>query len=144
MIRFVKGDIFEAQAQTLVNPVNCRGIMGKGLALLFRNRFLGLHESYVNDVLDKRLAIGRPTIWKGPEKWVVNFPTKNDWRKPSSYEYIEAGLKGLRARLDEWGVLSLAVPALGCGLGSLDWGRVRPIMEEHLGDVGMNVEVYEP
>ena len=144
MIQFLKGDIFESSAQTLVNPVNCRGIMGKGLALLFRNRFLGLHESYVIDVLDKRLSIGNPTIWKGPQKWVINFPTKNDWRKPSSYDFIEAGLKGLRARLDEWGVLSLALPALGCGLGSLEWDKVRLLILVHLGDLAMNIEVYEP
>lgn len=144
MIRFLKGDIFASAAQTLVNPVNCRGIMGKGLALLFKNRFLGLHESYVNDVLDKRLSIGNPTIWKGPEKWVVNFPTKNDWRKPSSYGYIEAGLEGLRSKLDEWGILSLAFPPIGCGLGSLEWDKVRPQIERYFGDLVMKIEVFEP
>lgn len=144
MIRYVKGDIFESSSQAIVNTVNLKGVMGKGLALQFRDRFLGLFESYVNDVLDKRLLIGSPTIWKGPEKWVINFPTKDDWRKPSNYDFIEKGLVGLRAKLDEWGVLSLAIPPLGCGLGSLDWNKVRPMIEEHLAGLEMPIEVYEP
>jgi len=144
MIRYLKGNIFQAQAQTIVNTVNLRGAMGKGLALEFKNRFPGLFEAYTNDLLDKRLAIGAPTIWKGKERWVVNFPTKDDWRNPSEYSYIEKGLAGLRAKLDEWGVLSLAIPPLGCGLGSLDWKKVRPMIEASLGDVEMSIEVFEP
>lgn len=144
MIRYVKGNIFQASAQTIVNTVNLRGAMGKGLALEFKNRFPGLFEAYTNDLLDKRLMIGSPTIWKGKEKWVINFPTKDDWRKPSTYEYVEKGLKGLRGRLDEWAVLSLAIPPLGCGLGSLDWNKVRPMIETHLGDMEMSIEVFEP
>jgi O-acetyl-ADP-ribose deacetylase (regulator of RNase III) len=144
MIKYVKGDIFESSAQAIINTVNLKGVMGKGLALQFKNRFSGLFESYVNDVLDKRLAIGTPTIWKGLEKWVINFPTKDDWRKPSNYDFIEEGLIGLRGKLDEWGVLSLAIPPLGCGLGSLDWSKVRPMIEEHLADLNMSIEVFEP
>lgn len=144
MIRYLKGNIFQASAQTIINTVNLRGTMGKGLALEFKNRFPGLFEAYTNDLLDKRLAIGAPTIWKGKEKWVVNFPTKDDWRKPSEYEYIEKGLSGLRAKLDEWAVLSLAIPPLGCGLGSLDWNKVRPMVDKHLGDMEMSIEVFEP
>lgn len=136
--------IFHSSMQTLVCPVNCRGTMGKGLALQFKSRFAGLFESYVNDILDKRLCIGRPTIWKGPEKWVVNFPTKDEWRKPSRYEYIERGLEGLVANLDGWGVLSIALPALGCGLGSLEWEKVKTMIERQLGKLDLTVEVYEP
>lgn len=144
MIRYVKGTIFLSSAQTIVNTVNLKGAMGKGLALQFKDKFPGLFESYVNDLLDKRLMIGSPTIWKGKEKWVVNFPTKDDWRKPSTYAYIEKGLEGLKSRLDEWGVLSIAIPPLGCGLGSLDWNKVRPLIEKYLGDLDLSVEVYEP
>jgi len=144
MIRYVTGDIFKSDAQTITNTVNLRGVMGKGLALKFKDTFPGLFESYVLDVVEKRIAIGSPTIWKGKEKWVINFPTKDDWRKPSSYEYIEKGLAGLREKLDEWAVLSLAIPALGCGLGSLDWNEVRPMIVRHLGDLDMVIEVYEP
>lgn len=144
MIRYLKGNIFQANAQTIVNTVNLRGAMGKGLALEFKNRFPGLFEAYTNDLLDKRLAIGSPTIWKGKERWVVNFPTKDDWRKPSEYEYIEKGLAGLRAKLDEWAVLSLAIPPLGCGLGSLEWAKVKPMIEKSLGDMEMAIEVFEP
>jgi O-acetyl-ADP-ribose deacetylase (regulator of RNase III) len=144
MIRYVKGNLFESSAQTIINTVNLKGVMGKGLALQFKDRFPGLFGSYVNDVLDKKIQIGSPTIWKGPEKWVINFPTKDDWRKPSEYSYIEKGLAGLRGKLDEWGVLSLALPPLGCGLGSLDWNKVKPMIEDHLGDLDMSIEVFEP
>lgn len=144
MIRYLKGNIFEASAQTIVNPVNLRGVMGKGLALEYKNKFPGLFQAYALDVVGKKIGIGVPTIWKGPDKWIVNFPTKDDWRNPSEYEYIEKGLQGLRPRLDEWGVLSIAMPSLGCGLGSLDWNKVRPMIEKHLGDMEMTIEVYEP
>lgn len=144
MIRYVTGDIFKSSAQAITNTVNLRGVMGKGLALRFKDTFPGLFESYVTDVVEKKIAIGVPTIWKGKEKWVVNFPTKDDWRKPSTYEYVEKGLIGLRKKLDEWAVLSLALPALGCGLGSLDWNLVRPMIVKHLGDLEMPIEVYEP
>jgi len=144
MIRFVKGNIFQASAQTIVNTVNLRGTMGKGLALAFKDKYPGLFESYAIDVMEKKIAIGLPTIWKGKDKWVVNFPTKDDWRKPSEYSYIEKGLAGLRVKLDEWGVLSLALPPLGCGLGSLDWNKVRPMIETYLGDMEMSIEVFEP
>lgn len=144
MINFVKGDLFGSSAQTLINTVNCRGVMGKGIALEFKRRFPGLFESYVNDYLKGEVKIGAVTIWKGPEKWVVNFPTKDDWRKASSYDYVEKGLLDLRKKLDTWGVLSLAMPPLGCGLGSLDWAKVKPLIESYLGDLAMSVEVYEP
>lgn len=144
MIRYITGDIFKSSAQALTNTVNLRGVMGKGLALKFKDAFPGLFESYAIDIMEKKIAIGAPTIWKGPVKWVVNFPTKDDWRKPSAYEYIEKGLIGLRVKLDEWGVLSLAIPALGCGLGSLDWLIVKPMIVKHLGDMEMAIEVYEP
>lgn len=144
MIRYVKGNIFQSTAQAVTNTVNLRGVMGKGLALAFKEKYSGLFQSYAIDVIEKRIAIGLPTIWKGPDKWVVNFPTKDDWRKPSAYEYIEKGLIGLRPKLDEWGVLTLALPPLGCGLGSLDWKIVKPMIEKHLGDMEMSIEVYEP
>ena len=144
MIRYLKGNIFQSTAQAVTNTVNLRGVMGKGLALAFKQKYSGLFQSYAIDVIEKRIAIGLPTIWKGPDKWVVNFPTKDDWRNPSTYEYIEAGLKGLRPKLDEWGILSLAIPALGCGLGSLDWLVVKPMIEKHLGDMEMSIEVYSP
>ena len=144
MIRYITGDIFKSQAQAITNTVNLRGVMGKGLALKFKDTFPGLFESYVTDVVEKKIAIGVPTIWKGKERWVINFPTKDDWRKPSTYEYIEAGLRGLRTKLDEWAVLSLALPALGCGLGNLDWNVVRPMIVKHLGDLELPIEVYEP
>lgn len=144
MIRYVRGDIFESKSQTLINTVNCRGVMGKGLALEFKSLFSGLYDAYANAVLMKELAIGRPTLWKGEAKWVINFPTKNDWRRPSEYAYIEAGLRALRTKLVEWEVTSLAIPPLGCGLGSLEWGKVKPMIELYLGDLPIDIEVFEP
>lgn len=142
MIEFKTGDIFESTAHALVNPVNCEGVMGNGLALSFKNRFPGLFEAYKNDLFMSTLGIGEPMIWKGP-RWVVNFATKESWRKPSKMEYIEWGLKSLRERLADWGVTSIALPRLGCGLGGLAWADVKPLVEKYLGDLTIPVEVYE-
>lgn len=144
VITFLKGDLFASKAQTLVNTVNCRGVMGKGIALEFKKRFPGLFQFYVNAYLSGEVKIGSVTIWKGPERWVLNFPTKDDWRKPSNYEFIEKGLVDLRGKMVGWEITSLAIPALGCGLGSLDWNKVKPMIEIYLGDLEINVEVYEP
>ena len=144
VIKYGVGDVLSYSAQTLVSAVNLRGSMGRGISLRFKDRFSGLFQAYTIDILETRLAIGSPTIWKGPEKWIVNFPTKDDWRRPAQYDYIEKGLVGLRGKLDEWGVLSLAMPALGCGFGSLDWNVVKSMIEKHLGKIEMAIEVYEP
>lgn len=144
MIRFVNGDIFGSGARTLVNPVNCRGVMGRGLALEFKRRWPDMHREYVQRCLSGELRPGRPMLFRGdPERLILCFPTKNDWRDPSTYEIVEAGLGGLYGYgHSELG--SIAFPALGCGLGGLEWPKVKPLFDKYLGDWPIEIEVYEP
>src|SRR5579862_3261164 len=114
-------DILESGAQTLVNTVNCVGIMGKGIALAFKKRFPQMYADYVERCASGRVKLGEPYIYKDlVDKWVINFPTKDHWRSVSRLADIVAGLKYLTAHYKEWGVTSIAVPPLGCGNGQLD------------------------
>lgn len=120
-VRFVRGDLFRSSAQTLTNPIDCDGVMGGGLALEYRRRFPVMFQDYVHRCRRGEVRIGRPYVWHsisgGPS--VLNFPTKDDWKDPSRLEYIEPGLCYLVAHCQEMEVTSLALPALGCGLGGL-------------------------
>ena len=145
MITYTKGNILNSKAQTLTCTVNCVGVMGKGLALEFKKWFPGLDKAYKTACETKDLRIGRPWVFKVTEaKQVLCFPTKDHWRNPSTYEYVTKGLGALREYHAAWQVYSLAVPPLGCGLGGLEWTRVKPIIEEYLEDLDLAVEVYEP
>ena len=145
MIRVRVGDLFNSQAQTLVNTVNCVGVMGKGVALEFRNRFPRMYEDYVERCRAGRVQLGEPYLYKdlvGP--WVLNFPTKDHWRSVSRLSDIEAGLEHLERHYREWGITSLAVPPLGCGHGGLEWRVVGPTLYRHLARLDIPVELYAP
>lgn len=144
MIRFLKGDIFASSCQTLVNPVNCEGVMGKGLAKAFKDRWPEMYKEYQAACIKGHLQTGRLHVWKGPEKWVVNFPTKKLWRLPSKMEYIEEGLSLLSTNLEIWEITSMAIPALGCGLGGLEWTDVKERIVSSLVSKSIPIEVYEP
>jgi O-acetyl-ADP-ribose deacetylase (regulator of RNase III) len=149
MIHYVRGDLFRSNAEALVNPVNTVGVMGKGLALQFRERFPGLYPAYQKACQRGEVRIGRVFVFdRGPSsspRFILNFPTKAHWKDPSRLEYIRAGLVDLVRVVRELGIRSLAVPALGAGLGGLDWREVKPLIEEALGDLeGVEVWVYEP
>lgn len=148
MILYLKGDLFRSKARTLVNPVNCKGVMGKGLALEFRRRWPKMCLEYQGHCKTGDLRVGRPMLLSGDdEKLILCFPTKDHWQDPSTYEIVEAGLKGLR---ENWGehrgaeFRSMAFPALGCGLGGLEWPKVRPLFEKYLSNWPIDIEVYEP
>lgn len=141
-VRVLHGDIFRSSTQTLTNPINCRGVMGGGLALEFRNRFPVMYQDYVARCRRGEVKVGRPYVWRNPaEPSVLNFPTKDDWRDPSKLEYVEEGLRYLANHYREMGVVSLAMPALGCGLGGLEWSKVRPLMERELSNLDIPVEI---
>lgn len=142
MITYLKGDIFSSPAQVLVNTVNTVGVMGKGVALEFKKRYPEMFKSYERVCNDKQLEIGKLLLWKGPEKWVLMFPTKKHWRNPSKLEYIEAGLQKFADTYMEKGITSAAFPRLGCGNGGLDWTEVRPLMERYLKRLPIPVYVY--
>jgi O-acetyl-ADP-ribose deacetylase (regulator of RNase III)/uncharacterized protein YwgA len=140
-----QGDLFESDAQTLVNTVNTVGVMGKGIALGFKQRFPEMYAEYRALCEQRKVKLGRPYLWApigGP--WVINFPTKQHWRAQSRLSDIVEGLRYLAAHVEEWGVQSLAVPPLGCGEGGLEWRVVGPTLYEHLADLGIPVTLYAP
>jgi O-acetyl-ADP-ribose deacetylase (regulator of RNase III) len=144
MLRFVSGNLFDSKAQALVNTVNCVGVMGKGVALVFRERFPEMFEDYRQQCERLEVRPGVLTIYKDTKPWVITFPTKRHWRGNSRIQDIEAGLATLVERTREWDLRSLALPALGCGNGGLDWADVRPLIERYLTDLDIDIEVYEP
>lgn len=147
MIRYPNGSIFDSGAVALVNPVNCRGAMGKGLALAFAKRWPELLPPYRSACASGDLRIGTVLVLDVDDlltKHVVCVPTKNDWRDRSSIADVMAGLKALAQVAHDRCFDSLAVPALGCGLGGLEWGAVRPLVEMTLMSLNCDVMVYRP
>jgi O-acetyl-ADP-ribose deacetylase (regulator of RNase III) len=145
MVQFTKGDMFKAAVDVRVNTVNCVGVMGAGVALAFKNRYPDMFKDYQNACRDGRVRPGAVHVWKSlMGDWVINFPTKRDWRDNSRYEDIESGLVALRDYITEQGNISVAMPALGCGHGGLDWSRVAPMIEDKLGALEARILVFEP
>jgi len=145
MITVHIGDIFESSAQTLVNTVNCVGVMGKGVALGFRKRFPEMHKDYVQRCKAGKVKLGKPYLYKRlTPPWVLNLPTKDHWRSISRLADIVAGLEHLQAHYREWGITSLAVPPLGCGQGQLEWRVVGPTLYRHLKQLDIPVDLFAP
>lgn len=148
-IESVHGDLLQAHAEALVNPVNCVGVMGKGLALQFKRAFPANFGAYVLACEKGEVVPGVMCIHDRGEgampRYVINFPTKRHWRDSSRAGDIEQGLVALAADIARLGIRSIAVPPLGCGLGGLDWKVVRPLIVQTLGALpGAKVLLYEP
>ncbi len=149
MIKFTQGNLLEARAEALVNTVNTVGVMGKGIALMFKERFADNYERYAAACKAKEVQTGRMFVTEvreldGP-RWIVNFPTKQNWRAPSKLEWIEEGLQDLRRVIVDNGIKSIAIPPLGAGNGGLDWAEVKPHIEAALGNLdGVDIHVFEP
>ncbi len=149
MIRFTRGNLLDSDAEALVNTVNTVGIMGKGVALMFKEAYPENFKAYEDACRTKQVQIGKMFITErqqmfGP-KWIINFPTKAHWRFPSKMEWIVQGLDDLKHVIQEKGIKSVALPPLGAGNGGLNWKDVRPKIEEALADLpGVDVIVYEP
>lgn len=148
MINYLQGNLLESEAEALVNTVNTVGVMGKGVALMFKERFPENYRQYVAACKAKELQTGHIFVTKvneltGP-RWIVNFPTKKHWKSPSQIIWIEEGLQDLRRFLIENQVKSVAIPPLGAGNGGLDWTDVRPRIEKALADLDTVVWIYEP
>mgnify|MGYP001591433931 FL=1 len=140
-----QGDIFMSKAQTLVNPVNCAGVMGKGLALSFRQRFPEVFRDYQIKCALGLIVMGRPYLYRRASlPWVLNFPTKKHWSEQSTVEGITEGLERLTSYYAQWGITSLAVPALGAGNGGLRWKVVGPVIRTYLARFDIPVELYSP
>ena len=149
MIELTQGNILKADAEALVNTVNCVGFMGKGIALQFKKAYPENFDAYHKACAAGEVQPGRMFIFDlhsmlNP-KYVVNFPTKRDWRANSRYEDIESGLKALVAEVRRLGIRSIAMPPLGCGLGGLDWNKVRPMIEKAFAQLSdVRVLLFEP
>lgn len=145
MVKVIIGDIFKSEAQTLVNTVNCAGVMGKGLALEFKKRFPDMFKDYFARCQRGEVQLGNPYLYRPLlPPWILLFPTKQDWRSVSRLSDIEAGLRYLESKYKEWGITSIAVPPLGCGLGELEWGVVGRTLYRYLERLEIPVELYAP
>lgn len=144
-VTIINGNIFNSKAQTIVNTVNCVGVMGKGIALVFKLRYPSMFEVYQEYCKQKLIAVGKLWIYKGEplDPWVLNFPTKTHWKLPSEYEYIEKGLQKFVDTYKEKGVTSIAFPLLGAFNGGLDKDRVMDIMISYLSQCDIPVEIYQ-
>lgn len=149
MIELVRGNILEADAEAIVNTVNCVGFMGKGIALQFKKAHPENFEAYRQACAAGTVQPGRmfvyPTGRMVNPRYIINFPTKRHWRGSSRYEDIEAGLAALVEDVRQLGISTIAVPPLGCGLGGLDWAKVRPMIEAAFAELpGVRVLLFEP
>ena len=142
MIKYIEGDIFKSSAQTIVNPVNCVGVMGKGLALSFKKRYPKMFEQYKKVCEKYLLTIGKLMLFHEKDHWILLFPTKDHWRNPSKLEYIEKGLAKFVQTYAEKGIYSIAFPRLGCGCGEQNWEDVRLLMERYLNEIPIDVYIY--
>ena len=149
MIKFEQGNLLDAKTEALVNTVNTVGVMGKGIALMFKDAFPANFRAYSDACKSKEVEVGRMFVTEnaaldGP-RWLINFPTKQHWRNPSKLEWVINGLKDLKTVLIAEGIKSIAMPPLGCGNGGLDWAVVRPEIERILGELqDVNIIVFEP
>lgn len=144
-MKILIGDIFESPCKTLVNTVNCVGVMGKGIALSFKNKFPDMYKEYVQLCDAGEVKPGKPYYYSdlyGTS--IINFPTKNHWRSASKLSYITDGLDWFRENYKKLGITSVAFPPLGCGNGGLPWAIVGPLMYAKLADLPINVEIYAP
>jgi O-acetyl-ADP-ribose deacetylase (regulator of RNase III) len=149
MIEFTKGDLLAAEVDALVNTVNCVGIMGRGVALQFKERFPANFKAYEAACRREEVQPGRMFIFETGTltnpKFIINFPTKRHWRSKSRMEDIDSGLIALCDEIRDRGIKSIAIPPLGSGLGSLDWSDVRPRIEAALrGFNDLRIVIYEP
>jgi O-acetyl-ADP-ribose deacetylase (regulator of RNase III) len=145
MLKTLSGDLFASHAQTLVNAVNCVGVMGKGIALEFKKRYPAMFEDYVARCRLKKVRLGEPYLFRDLGGVVIlNFPTKDHWRSPSRLKDIDEGLEYFAEHAADWGVTSVAFPPLGCGNGGLAWSDVEPLMHRKLGSLPIEIEIYSP
>ena len=143
-MNIVRGNIFTSKSQTLVNTVNCVGVMGAGIALEFRFRYPDMYEKYRQLCNAKQLDVGKLWLFKPEDerKWVLNFPTKRDWKYPSKEEFLHKGLQKFLSTYSQRGITSVAFPVLGSSKGGIPEDRAMSIMQQYLNQCDIPVEVY--
>lgn len=148
MLEYTKGNLLDASTEALVNTVNEVGVMGKGIALMFKERFPMASKEYMRAGKAGEVHVGKVFVTASEElfpKWIIHFPTKKHWRHPSKIEWIQDGLKDLARVVKDLDIKSIAVPPLGCGNGGLDWRDVRPLVEEAFAAMsGVDATIFEP
>ncbi len=149
VIESVSGNIFDSKADAIVNAVNCVGVMGKGLALELKKRFPENFKIYKESCANQELRPDNVLTYNngelGKPRFIINFPTKDHWKQPSEIGYIDSGLESLADAIRKHNISSIAIPALGCGLGGLDWDDVRPRIVEALSPImDLKVYIYDP
>lgn len=145
MIKVLIGNLFESRAKTLVNTVNCVGVMGKGVAQEFKKRFPDMFQDYAQHCAENKVKPGVPYLYEdllGTS--IINFPTKDHWRSASRLDDIIQGLDIFIEKVQDWDIQSVAFPPLGCGNGGLEWSIVGPLMYQKLSQVNISVEIYAP
>lgn len=149
MIYYKTGNLLDSKAEALVNTVNTVGVMGKGIALQFKNMFPNNFKIYSAACKDRSFKIGQLLVTEEEallvgKKIIINFPTKTNWKLPSEYEYIETGLNELVNVIKSKNIKSIAIPPLGSGNGGLDWNKVKQLLINHLTDIDCEIYIYEP
>lgn len=146
MLKETNGNLFNSTAEAITNAVNCVGVMGKGIALQFKQKFpADYFNAYKLACQNGELAIGKVQVYELKNantmpRYIINFPTKRYWRENSRIEDIESGLQSLVEAVERYEIKSIAMPALGCGFGGLDYAEVKPLIEKAFVDLP-NVEV---
>jgi uncharacterized protein YwgA/O-acetyl-ADP-ribose deacetylase (regulator of RNase III) len=144
-VKVLVGNLFDSQVQTLVNTVNCVGVMGKGIALEFKQRFPDMYQDYVERCKRQEVKLGKPYLYRQLfPPWILNFPTKDHWRSVANLASIVQGLEFLLQHYQEWGIESLAAPPLGAGQGQLEWRVIGPTLYRYLNQMTIPVELYAP
>lgn len=148
-MEYIKGNLLSAKTDSIVNTVNTVGVMGKGIALQFKEKFPENYRAYKKACQNNEVKIGQMFVFKeqtlNGDIYIINFPTKTEWYKKSTYEYIESGLIDLKNVIDKHNIKSISIPPLGCGNGGLKWEKVKKIIENKLGDLsGVKIQIYEP
>lgn len=146
MINFTSGNILESQSEAIVNTVNCEGFMGKGIAYQFKVKFPENNIEYAKLCRNNQFNIGDIFLFKEDEKIILNFPTKDKWRKKSEYDFIKKGLITLKEKIISNNINSVSIPPLGCGNGGLKWDIVKEMILDSLKEISNETEVliYEP
>ncbi|HHT61638.1 MAG TPA: macro domain-containing protein [Bacteroidales bacterium] len=144
-LKFINGNIFNSKAQTIVNTINCVGVMGKGIALVFKLRYPLMFDIYKRYCDEKHIGIGKLWLYNQQPNtpWVLNFPTKYHWKYPSKMEYIEKGLIKFSETYKEKCITSIAFPLLGTHNGGLEREEVKLLMIKYLSECDIPIEVYD-
>ncbi|MBZ4194391.1 MAG: macro domain-containing protein, partial [Candidatus Contendobacter sp.] len=142
-INIIEGSIFTSKCKTLVNTVNCVGVMGAGIALEYRLRYPDMYKKYVEICVKNQLSVGNLWLYKSDAKWILNFPTKKHWRYPSKKEYLNNGLKKFLETYESKGITTIAFPLLGTDKGGIDQDESLQIMKSHLNHISIDIEIYK-